>query len=122
MKTSILCLLVLSACLPLWAATGNPAETQKRIAILQSNAGQFEIAQACRQLACRGTKIAVPVLAKFLADEKTVHMARFAFEAMPDAGAAAAFRDGLATDCVTSAVLKSATTGRSEIVRRVAAG
>jgi hypothetical protein len=113
---------VLSACLPLCAATGNPAETQKRIAILQSNAGQFEKSQACRQLASLGTKVAVPVLAKLLADERTSHMARFALEAMPDAAAAAAFRDGLATDCVTSAVLKSATPGRWEILLRVAAG
>jgi predicted dehydrogenase len=32
------------------------------------------------------------------------------------------FRDGLATDCVTSAVLKSAKTGRWETVRRMSAG
>ena len=44
----------------------------------------FDKAKACQQLAVIGTKDAVPVLAKLLADEQLAHYARFALEPLPD--------------------------------------
>ena len=54
------------------------------LAVLQSNAPIFDKAKACQQLAVIGTKDAVPVLAKLLADEQLRHYARFALEPLPD--------------------------------------
>lgn len=54
------------------------------IAVLKSDAGQKEKADACRQLAVYGSKNAVPVLASLLTDEKLSHMARYALEPIQD--------------------------------------
>lgn len=56
-----------------------------------------EKADACRLLQRTGTKVAVPVLAPLLADEKLSHMARYALESIPDPAVDSAFRAALAT-------------------------
>ncbi|MBI4658255.1 MAG: HEAT repeat domain-containing protein [Verrucomicrobia bacterium] len=67
----------------------------KLIAILKSDAGHKEKADACRQLAVIGTKEAVAPLASLLEDEKLSHMARYALETIPDPAAAEALRGAL---------------------------
>ncbi|HUT13181.1 MAG TPA: HEAT repeat domain-containing protein [Thermoguttaceae bacterium] len=84
--------LIFAACLfaalspPLLAQQPPPAEgTQSELlAVLQSDAPLFDKAKACQQLAVVGTKDAVPVLARLLADETLAHYARFALEPIPD--------------------------------------
>lgn len=73
-------------------ATGSEADL---IAVLQSDAPMFDKAKACQQLAVIGTKDSVPVLAKFLSDEKMAHYARFALESNPDPSVDAALRAAL---------------------------
>jgi HEAT repeat protein len=67
----------------------------KLVAVLQSQAGLKEKADACRELAVIGTKDAVPALAALLPDEKLSHMARYALETIPDPSADSALRDAL---------------------------
>jgi HEAT repeat protein len=71
------------------------AQEDKCIAILKSDAPLNEKAAACRELARVGTKLAVPVLAPLLADEKLSHMAQYALEPIPDPSVDAALRDAL---------------------------
>ena len=67
----------------------------KLIAVLKSDAPQFEKAEACRLLQRCATKEAVPALAALLADEKLSHMARYALEPLTDPSAAEALRAAL---------------------------
>ena len=104
MQKSKLCLAVVSAlaCLagpPLLAgaaAAPAPAEVDGLVAILKSDAGQKEKADACRELARMGAKEAVPALAALLADEKLSHMARYGLETIPDPSVDKALLDALA--------------------------
>ena len=75
-------------------ATGTETEL---LAVLDSDAGLFEKAKACQRLAVIGTKNAVPVLAKLLADEQLSHYARFALEPIPDPAVDEALRASLTT-------------------------
>jgi HEAT repeat protein len=65
----------------------------KLIAVLRSSAGQFEKAEACRELARIGTKAAVQPLADLLGDEKLSHMARYGLEPIPDPSVDEALRE-----------------------------
>lgn len=65
------------------------------IAVLKSDAGQKEKADACRELAVYGTKAAVPTLAALLTDEKLSHMARYALEPIKDPSVDDALRNAL---------------------------
>ncbi len=65
------------------------------IAVIESEAGQKEKADACRELGLLGTKKAVPALAALLADEKLSHMARYGLEPIPDPAVDDALRDAL---------------------------
>lgn len=65
------------------------------IAVLKSDAGQFEKHEACRVLAHVATKKAVPTLAAMLGDEKMSHMARYALETIPDPSVDVALRDAM---------------------------
>jgi HEAT repeat protein len=59
------------------------AEEARLLAVLTSDAPQFEKAEACRQLGVIGTENSVPTLAALLGDEKMSHMARYALEPIP---------------------------------------
>lgn len=83
------------AAVMLLAAAAIAADEAQLIAVLQSDAGQKEKADACRELAHVGTRRAVPALAALLGDEKLSHMARYALEPNPDPAASAALRDAL---------------------------
>lgn len=65
------------------------------LAVLKSDAGQFEKHEACRVLAHVATKKAVPTLTALLGDEKLSHMARYAMETIPDPSVDVALRDAL---------------------------
>ncbi|HUT93741.1 MAG TPA: HEAT repeat domain-containing protein [Thermoguttaceae bacterium] len=65
------------------------------IAVLESEAGPKEKADACRELAVVGTKEAVPALAALLGDEKLSHMARYGLETIPDPAVDDALRGAL---------------------------
>ena len=65
------------------------------IAVLKSDAGQKEKADACRELARIGTRNAVPALAALLVDEKMTHMARYGLETISHASVDEALRDAL---------------------------
>ncbi len=65
------------------------------IAVLQSNAGRKEKADACRELAVIGTEKAVPVLASLVADDELGHMALYALETIPGSRVDAALRTQL---------------------------
>ncbi len=66
------------------------------LSVLQSDAPIFEKAKACQQLSVTGTKNAVPVLAKLLADDQLSHYARYALEPIPDPSVDEALRASLA--------------------------
>jgi len=65
------------------------------ITLLQSDAGQKEKADACRELGVVGTKNAVPALAALLGDDKLSHMARYGLEPIPDPAVDDALREAL---------------------------
>jgi len=67
----------------------------KLIAVLKSDAPQKEKADACRELARKGTRDAVAPLAALLGDEKLAHMARYGLEPIPDPAVDDALRDAL---------------------------
>jgi HEAT repeat protein len=67
----------------------------KLIAVLKSDAPQKDKADACRELARKGTKDAVAPLAALLGDEKLAHMARYGLEPNPDPAVDEALRDAL---------------------------
>lgn len=88
----IACLLNIAA---LAAGDDKPEQrppTEKLIAVLKTDAPQFDKAQACRQLAIAGDKAAVPALAALLGDEKLSAYARTALETTADPSAAEALR------------------------------
>jgi HEAT repeat protein len=67
----------------------------KLIAVLKSDAPLKNKADACRELARKGTREAVAPLAALLGDEKLSHMARYGLEPIPDPAVDDAFRDAL---------------------------
>jgi HEAT repeat protein len=71
------------------------AEEAKLIAVIKSDAGIKEKADACRDLALVGTKDAVAPLAALLGDDKLGHMARYGLEPIPDPAVDDALRDAL---------------------------
>jgi len=75
--------------------TPKPDETPKLIAVLQSNASDYEKAVACQELAIVGAKEAVPALAALLPNEKLATYARCGLEAIEDASADEALRAAL---------------------------
>jgi HEAT repeat protein len=62
------------------------------IAVLRTDAGRKEKADACRELAVVGGSSAVPVLASLLNDEQLSHMALYALETIPGSSVDAALR------------------------------
>jgi len=78
--------------LVLAAAAPCLGQEDKLLAVLKSNAGHKEKADACRLLSRIATKKAVPVLATMLGDEKLAHMARYALEPIPDPSVDVALR------------------------------
>lgn len=84
----------LLAAIPVQSQTAKEQE-QQAIAVLKSDAGHKEKADACRQLGVVGTKEAVPVLAGLLGDEKLSHMARYGLEPIPDPAVDEALRAAL---------------------------
>jgi HEAT repeat protein len=97
-KTALTLIVLFLGCLTLPGQTivENTQETLTRlIAVLSSEASRQDKAQACLQLAAIGNKEAVAPLAALLPDEKLSHMARYALETIPDAGADAALREAL---------------------------
>jgi len=81
-----------------WGQDAQPSskeQEQKLIAVLQSAAPQKDKADACRELARKGTKDAVAPLAALLGDEKLAHMARYALEPIPDPAVDDALRAAL---------------------------
>ncbi|MBN2562478.1 MAG: DUF1080 domain-containing protein [Phycisphaerae bacterium] len=85
-------MMIMTVCLALGAA----AEQSDPLAVLKSDAPYKAKADACRELAIKGGRDAVPILAPMLLDEKTSHIARNALEPMPYPEAGAALRDALA--------------------------
>jgi len=59
------------------------AETARLVAVLKSDAPQFDKVVACKQLAVIGTPEAIAPLAALLTDETYSHMARYALESNP---------------------------------------
>ena len=89
--------LTLAAALLAAASAASVAQQQEAelIAVLKSDAGQFEKHEACRILSHVATKKAVPTLAAMLGDEKMSHMARYALETIPDPSVDVALRDAM---------------------------
>ena len=78
------------------AATSQPTtaeQVKKLVAVLKSDAGQKEKADACRELARIGNQAAVAPLAALLPDEKLSHMARYGLETIPSPAVDKALRD-----------------------------
>jgi len=72
-------------------------QVQKFIAVLQSNAPQFDKIRACQQLAALGSKDAIPALVALLPDDKLNAYARTALEATADPAVDQALRQALPT-------------------------
>jgi HEAT repeat protein len=68
---------------------------EELVAILKSDVGRKQKADACRELAVVGGSSAVLVLVRLLADEQMSDMARYALESMPGATVDAALRGEL---------------------------
>ncbi len=100
-KSSIFCSVMMvqfaAVALGQTVAPATPDEVQKQIAVLKSNAGHYEKAQACRNLGVIGTRDAIEPLAALLADEKLSHMARVGLEPMPFPEVDEVFRKSLGT-------------------------
>ena len=94
MRKSTLRLVVVVA-FTLAAVTVASAQDANPISVLKSDASFKEKAEACRALALKGDRDAVPALAALLGDEKLSHMARLALEPMPCPEAGAALREAL---------------------------
>jgi HEAT repeat protein len=69
---------------PLVDVPGDSTATAQYLAVLQSNAGRKEKADACRELARVATPDAIAILADLLPNEELSHMARYALEPIPD--------------------------------------
>jgi HEAT repeat protein len=89
---ALCCALLLAAGLGTRAGAADEAGL---LAVLRSEAGLQEKAEACRMLARVGTAQAVPVLAALLEDEGLSHMARYALEPIPEPAVDAALRAAL---------------------------
>src|SRR5262245_55724634 len=68
---------------------------EELIAVLKSDAGHKDKADACRELSIIGGAPAVPALAGLLTDEKLSHMARYGLEPIPDPSVDDALREAL---------------------------
>jgi HEAT repeat protein len=77
------------------AAVSARDEEAKLIAVLKSEAGQKEKADACRELGRIGTGRAVAPLVALLGDEKLSHMARYGLETIPGPAVDTALRNAL---------------------------
>ncbi len=96
----LVCSLLLVASMgTLLSVAATPASNKQRVealvATLNSNGGQKEKADACRELARIGTREAVAPLAALLGDENLSHMARYGLETIPGAAVDKVFRDAL---------------------------
>jgi HEAT repeat protein len=70
-------------------------ENDRLVAVLKSDAPQFEKNQACKRLGYLGSDRCVPTLAGLLADEKLSHSARIALQSIPGEASEKALRDAL---------------------------
>jgi HEAT repeat protein len=95
MLVAVLMLAGAAAALGQAAPPAAKEQEAKLLAVLKSEAGLKEKADACRELARIATKDAVPTLAALLGDEKLSHMARYALETIPDASVDDALRGAL---------------------------
>jgi len=98
--TSLACLaqLLLFVVATSWGQDAQPSakeQEEKLIAVLKSTATRQEKADACRELARKGTKDAVAPLAALLGDEQLAHMARYGLEPIPDPAVDDALRAAL---------------------------
>jgi len=94
-RPSEFCTALLAAVISLASGLAFAAEDQKNEpALIEAlrTAAPAEKALACKHLATRGTKAAVPDLARLLADEQLASWARIALEAIPDPAADEALR------------------------------
>ncbi len=73
----------------------NQAEISQRVAIVRSDASDFEKITACKRLALIGDKTAIPAVAPLLASEQLSHAARLVLEAVGGPEATAALRAAL---------------------------
>ena len=95
---AILAATIIIACAPQFLhAEDSPrsAKTKTLVAVLRSDAGTFDKAMACQQLAALGDKEAAPALVPLLGDEKLVAYARSALEAIADPSAGDVLREAL---------------------------
>lgn len=76
-----------------WSQAANIPPEPDLIRTLRSEAPPADKAIACKFLAIKGTRAAVPALAPLLADKELASWARIALEAIPDSTADAALRD-----------------------------
>lgn len=95
MKQIPLSSLLIAVCLALNICAARGQTETELIAVLQSNAGAAQKAEACKQLRQVGTVAAVPALKPLLMDERVSQAARFALEGIAAPEAAAALRDAL---------------------------
>lgn len=102
-RCAILCLIGL-AVLVLAGFSAHAQSEQDLIAILQSNSGAVEKAEACRKLRLAGTAKSVPALAALLSEERVSQAARYALEIVPAPEAGAALREAVSR---TSGLLKA---------------
>ena len=82
------------------AVVAAPADVEKEaklIAVLKSEAGQKEKADAFRELALCASRESVGVLASFLDKEEYSHMARYALEPIPDPAVDDVLRNALSS-------------------------
>lgn len=77
------------------AANDAKARQEQLVAVLKSEAGLHEKAEACRELGVYGTQDAVPALAALLTDEKLSTHARTALQNIPDPAVDDALRAAL---------------------------
>jgi HEAT repeat protein len=91
--STALLLALTSASLAATPQPTNAEQVKKLVAVLKSDAGQKEKADACRELARIGDKEAVAPLAALLPDEKLSHMARYGLETIPSSAVDKALRD-----------------------------
>src|ERR1043165_9769330 len=90
-------LLLASVASTLSAESSAKQDVTSLAAVLNSNAGLKEKADACRELARRGNKEAVAALVALLPDEQLSHMARYSLETMPDRSVDRVLREALST-------------------------
>ncbi|WP_339732324.1 DUF1080 domain-containing protein [uncultured Gimesia sp.] len=91
------CLLVNTASVQADDQPNTAPEAVRLVKVLNSDADTYDKAMACRRLAAIGDAKSVPVIAKYLGDEKLATYARSALENIPSPAADKALRDALKT-------------------------